>query len=357
MHPACLIVALTLGVDVGWRPLPEGGLEYIIQIEPELLRSLERGQPIASDVPLILRDIRRYRIQVGNGPLPQEGPLDAPQPGAEPEARRPAALPGPAERAELEEAPRFVAQAPSAAPPARPSGQPTPPATAADSPKAAEPEAADTAKEDAEEKVAAEEVVDPFAGDNAASAPAAAEPTADVPPPGEDEDAGKDSEEEGPFLSAKAAEDAAAEPAVADQPPQLPAESPPAADKLAQNDATPAERNTVQKVPAGDDPPLRGGEAAGQRGSGSASEAAAPAEPDKPWVWLTLALMGLAASTTVNVYQGLLHLNLRTKYRALVRKLHDVTAERDELAQVDPGWPDEQASIETVRAEDYEEEA
>ncbi len=356
MHPACLIVALTLGVDVGWRPLPEGGLEYIIQIEPELLRSLERGQPIASDVPLILRDIRRYRIQVGNGPLPQEGPLDAPQPGAEPEAPRPAALPGPAASAELEEAPRFIAQAPSAAPPARPQRS-TPAVAATESPKAAEPEAADTAKEVAEEKVAAEEVVDPFAGDNAEPTPAAAEPTADVPPPSEDKDAGKDKEEEGPFLSAKAAEEAAASPAVADRPPQLPAKSPDA-DKLAQNDA-PSER-TVQKVadgvPAGDDPPLRGGEAAGQRGSGSASEAAVPAEPDKPWVWLTLALMGLAASTTVNVYQGLLHLNLRTKYRGLVRKLHDVTAERDELAQVDPGWPDEQASIETVRAEDYEEE-
>lgn len=355
MHPACLIVALTLGVDVGWRPLPEGGLEYIIQIEPELLRSLERGQPIASDVPLILRDIRRYRIQVGNGPLPQEGPLDAPQPGVEPEARRPAALPGPAASAELEEAPRFIAQAPSAAPPARPQ-QPTPAPAASASPKADKP-AADTAKANPEEKSAAEEVVDPFAEGDAQPTPAAAEPTADVPPPSEDKDPGKDNEEDGPFLSAKAAAEAAADPAVADQPPQLPAE-PPAADKLAQNDA-PSER-TVQKVtdgvPAGDDPPLRGGEAAGERGSGSASEAAVPAEPDKPWVWLTLALMGLAASTTVNFYQGLLHLNLRTKYRGLVRKLHDVTAERDELAQVDPGWPDEQASIETVRAEDYEED-
>ncbi|MFO0898141.1 MAG: hypothetical protein U0836_12015 [Pirellulales bacterium] len=354
MHPACLIVALTLGVDVGWRPLPEGGLEYIIQIEPELLRSLERGQPIASDVPLILRDIRRYRIQVGNGPLPQEGPLDAPQPGAEPEARRPATLPGPAASGELEEAPRFVAQAPRAAPPAR-AQQPTPAAAAPASPQADESAAANTAA--AEEKSAAEETVDPFAGDNAEPTPAAVEPTADVPPPSEDKDAAKDVEEDGPFLSAKAAEEAAAAPTVADQSPQLPTEAS-AADKLAKSDA-PSER-TVQKVtdglPAGDDPPLRGGEAAGQRGSGSASEAAAPAEPDKPWVWLTLALMGLAASTTVNVYQGLLHLNLRTKYRALVRKLHDVTAQRDELAQVDPGWPDEQASIETVRAEDYEED-
>jgi hypothetical protein len=254
----------------------------------------------------------------------------------------------------LQEAPRFIAQAPSAAPPARPQ-QPTPAAAAPASPKADE-SAADTTKADGEEKSAAEEVVDPFAEGDAQPTPAAAPPTADVPPPSEDKDAGKDDEEDGPLLSAKAAQDAGAEPTVADQPPQLPAESPDS-DKLAQNDATPGQRTTVQKVAAGDDPPLRGGEAAGERGSGSVSEATAPAEPDKPWVWLTLALMGLAASTTVNVYQGLLHLNLRTKYRGLVRKFHDVTAERDELAQVDPGWPDEQASVETVRAEDYEEEA
>lgn len=68
---ALLILTATaaLGIDVTYQPLPSGGVEYIIQIEPQLLAQLAQGKPIMSDVPAGL-DIRRYRIMVGTTPLP-----------------------------------------------------------------------------------------------------------------------------------------------------------------------------------------------------------------------------------------------------------------------------------------------
>ncbi len=81
---AC-IAAVLFGVDVGWQPLPEGGLEYIVQIEPELLETLRSGQPIQSDLPSRLKDIRAYRIVVGTAELPRELPpeeVDSPESAA-----------------------------------------------------------------------------------------------------------------------------------------------------------------------------------------------------------------------------------------------------------------------------------
>ncbi len=71
------VPGLALGIDVGWQPLPEGGMEYIIQIEPELLDSLRSGQPLQSDIPPQVRDIRAYRIVVGDQPVPRELPQSA----------------------------------------------------------------------------------------------------------------------------------------------------------------------------------------------------------------------------------------------------------------------------------------
>jgi len=61
----CLAAAI-LGVDVGWRRLPDGGMEYIIQIEPQTLEALRAGEAIRSDVPAEAGDIRSYRIEVGS---------------------------------------------------------------------------------------------------------------------------------------------------------------------------------------------------------------------------------------------------------------------------------------------------
>src|SRR5690606_40154678 len=68
-----LVAAAATGVDVGWQPLAGGGYEYIIQIEPQALAAMEQGRDIVSDLPPQLRDIRRYRITIGTGPVPRIG--------------------------------------------------------------------------------------------------------------------------------------------------------------------------------------------------------------------------------------------------------------------------------------------
>lgn len=68
----CLSAAV-LGVDYGWQPVAGGGIEYIIQIEPELLDSLKAGHDLFSDLPAAVRNIRSYRITVGTGRLPHHG--------------------------------------------------------------------------------------------------------------------------------------------------------------------------------------------------------------------------------------------------------------------------------------------
>ncbi len=68
-----LVAAATTGVDVGWQPLAGGGYEYIIQIEPEALAAMQQGRDVVSDLPPELRNIRRYRITIGTGPVPRIG--------------------------------------------------------------------------------------------------------------------------------------------------------------------------------------------------------------------------------------------------------------------------------------------
>jgi len=72
--PALLMATATLGVDYGWQPTPEGQVEYIIQIEPDLLRTLTDGQQITSEIPPELRGVRRFTIRVGTGPVPRQLP-------------------------------------------------------------------------------------------------------------------------------------------------------------------------------------------------------------------------------------------------------------------------------------------
>jgi hypothetical protein len=68
-----LVAATVVSIDVGWQPLSDGGFEYIIQIEPHMLGTLEGGQAISSELPRNLRGMRSYRIIVGNAKLPHEG--------------------------------------------------------------------------------------------------------------------------------------------------------------------------------------------------------------------------------------------------------------------------------------------
>ncbi len=81
---ACLMASM-LGVDYGWRPAEGGGLEYIIQIEPEMLEDFSLGYDVFSDVPAEVRGkIRSYRITVGKERPPRINLPEA-EPGPPPE--------------------------------------------------------------------------------------------------------------------------------------------------------------------------------------------------------------------------------------------------------------------------------
>jgi hypothetical protein len=85
---AC-VTAMLLGIDFGYRPRSEGGVEYLIQIEPQTLESLKNGAPLESAIPPQVRDVRAYRITVGTGPLPHVLP---PPPAEKREKPRPAEM-------------------------------------------------------------------------------------------------------------------------------------------------------------------------------------------------------------------------------------------------------------------------
>ncbi len=85
MSPLLVLIATAaLGIEVGWEPLADGGHEYMIQLEPELVDLLKRGtDEITSEVPPQI-NVRRYRIFVGSGKLAR---IDGQrQPAAEPAA-------------------------------------------------------------------------------------------------------------------------------------------------------------------------------------------------------------------------------------------------------------------------------
>jgi hypothetical protein len=85
---ACIAAAL-VGVDYGWRPLPGGGMEYIIQVEPGTREALRSDEAIESDVPPEVRDVRHFRFVVGTKKLPRDLPAGSAGPAAGP---RPAAI-------------------------------------------------------------------------------------------------------------------------------------------------------------------------------------------------------------------------------------------------------------------------
>jgi hypothetical protein len=83
------IAVATLGIDVGWQRLPEGGMMYIIQLDPQTLEALRAGQPIESDIPAVAGEVRSYRIVVGQARLPREAPPSKPSPPAPEEPAKP----------------------------------------------------------------------------------------------------------------------------------------------------------------------------------------------------------------------------------------------------------------------------
>ncbi|MCE9546533.1 MAG: hypothetical protein K8T25_13585 [Planctomycetia bacterium] len=75
---ALAIGSAMLGTDVGWQPAEDGGLEYIIQIEPETLARLKTGDQLSAAIRPVLQDVRRYRVVIGTGPLPHIALPDSP---------------------------------------------------------------------------------------------------------------------------------------------------------------------------------------------------------------------------------------------------------------------------------------
>jgi hypothetical protein len=75
---ALCIAAATVGIDVGWQRMPQGGMEYIIQLDRQTLEALRAGEPVQSDIPPGIGEIRSYRIVVGDTKLPRESSPELP---------------------------------------------------------------------------------------------------------------------------------------------------------------------------------------------------------------------------------------------------------------------------------------
>ncbi len=64
------VAAATLGINASWQPLPEGGVEYIIQLDSQSIELLRSGMPLESYIPAEAGNVRSYRIISGTQTLP-----------------------------------------------------------------------------------------------------------------------------------------------------------------------------------------------------------------------------------------------------------------------------------------------
>ena len=76
MDAAMLLTILAIaGVNFGWQAASDGsaGYEYIVQVEPEQIDAIKRGDsiPIESNIPPDVTPIRKVRVVVGRGELPR----------------------------------------------------------------------------------------------------------------------------------------------------------------------------------------------------------------------------------------------------------------------------------------------
>src|SRR5436190_9488349 len=77
---AVVLCMSVLGVQQTWRTTPEGELEYVLQVEPTFLASLERGDSITSDLPASAKEVHRLCLRISAGDLKkaQQWKLDLP---------------------------------------------------------------------------------------------------------------------------------------------------------------------------------------------------------------------------------------------------------------------------------------
>ena len=83
-----LVTTALVGIDVGWEPDSQGQLQYIVQIQPEMIQAMVEGRAIEFDVLPEHQGVRRFRFQVGKESLPQIG-SPVPQPPVETAAKEP----------------------------------------------------------------------------------------------------------------------------------------------------------------------------------------------------------------------------------------------------------------------------
>jgi hypothetical protein len=75
------VVAATMGWRYGYERLPDGGMEYIIQLDAASVESLRDGQPIKSNIPSDIGEVRSFRVVMGTG-WPRRDPPPAKLPPA-----------------------------------------------------------------------------------------------------------------------------------------------------------------------------------------------------------------------------------------------------------------------------------
>lgn len=258
-----LVAAAATGIEVGWQPLPEGGYEYTIQIEPELAESFVKGEhEIVSSVPANI-DARRYRIVVGRGKL-----------------------------ARVNGVPRSVAA--TSAPPVTPA--PTAPA------RGRQP--AEPALEEAEPPLET-----------------LAQPAPSDPPPSETESSLKDlpeppAEETGPAIAVPLEpQTLPSEPPAANP---FDRKTPPTAEQHAADNAhLPAAETAPMLLKSGYEEATKVNRPTSD--GGAVGEAAA--EPQRPWIAFVLALVLLCCSLGANAYLGWIAWDARARYRSALSKL------------------------------------
>jgi hypothetical protein len=72
-HVLCFCTVV-IGINVGWQPLQEGGMEYVIQLDPQSLEALRSGEPIQSDIPPGAGEVRSFKFYSGTERPPRISP-------------------------------------------------------------------------------------------------------------------------------------------------------------------------------------------------------------------------------------------------------------------------------------------
>lgn len=268
-------------VDFGWQTVSGGGIEYIVQVEPDLIDSF-RQEGFTSEVPAGLRDIRRIRIEVGSGRLPNQGDLKGPTIAA--------ATPPTDEPKESDQ-----------------NSQAAPPETFGQAKQKATPPAADSA------------------ADNTAGAPPLLDSTRPVPPlpffqsgpaksisPKADNAVVSDAHHGEQDLEASTVRaGASSKTAGKAEGPGKPGLQPDEGAPIAATKNIASDRRIVEAGMA----------AAPGEGEGAANNS--PRATDaKPWGIFVLVVLGLFASLGANVYLAWIHQGVRAKYQTLAAQMH-----------------------------------